>query len=653
MLLFTYLCIAKRFLLLTNYLKLIKITLMKKQLHLSAIALCLAATASVSAQGFKSVNRATENSSLRKLVCTYTLGYTMEGYGADDEISRKEVNYYDTDNNLAYTAYYGSTADKSFSLTKFVKYNTYERNDSIFHDASCYEWGLFNFGDPALKAVKPSGVMSQAYSKDGKLLREVQASYTYDYEYGDKGLLEKMTKAYTSSGNVSEICSYLYDDTGRLLAVTATDSKGVFKYKNTFEYDDAGNKTEAVQWKRKTASEETSEYIYQREEWKYTDGVLSEYIKYTGGKAATETAEAKEPAPSSRKTYEVYKGNSNQTLITSYSYNKTDATWIKGGLPSVEEYADFMAPDVASSMYGTELNVVADKNTYSTKVSFAVPQVSHTLPVKMTLYRDCHVVKTLTIAETAPNELDLQTGEITVSDDSVLVGKHDYFVQTEVGYGDELATADELTWTPANISSVASVDVDYDIKPVTDLKLEEAKKETVNQEDGTTNLERTAVVSYKNPAIDENSGFVKNELYTYVDSYGYTSYTWQDEALDAEQTTMSSAFPNNSDAIKLLVVSHYKYGTVKSDILTVTKDDFDALSSIMSNASIDNGMKVNLGKDAVSINGKADFIVLSADGRLLGSEKNTSAISTANVSGTYIICVVKDGKIVKTVKAVR
>lgn len=624
---------------------------MKKTLRISALTCCIAATAVLGAQNLSETS--SDATSLRKIVCTYTLGHLMEG-GSDDEVSKKEVNYYGLDNNLDYTAYYGLNADKSFSLTKLVKYNTYERNDSIFHDASYYQWGLYNFGDPSMKASSPSGTVSQAYSKDGKLLRDEQASYTYNYEYDSEGRLEKMTKSLTSSGSISEICTYQYSD-GKMTGETATDSKGVFKYRNVFEYDESGNKVSAGQWKRKTASDENTEYLSQREEWKYTDGTLTEYIKYTGGKApASEGAEATEPSPNTRKTYEVYKGNNDQILMTSYTYSKSSQSWNLSGNPTVTEYADFESSDMATLLYGTELNVQADKSTYTTSVTFDAPRISMSKPSKITLFRDGHIVKTVTVAGSVPEELDPSTGKFTIVDNDVLAGHHDYFVQTSVGHGDELATVDDYTWTPGNITNIASVDVDYGFSPVTDLRMTDSKKETVkNDNDGTTNIERTAIISYTNPEIDDNSGFVKNELYRYVNSYNMQSYTLLDWTDDATKTSMEASYPNASDAIDVLVVSHYKYGTVKSELLHITKDQLDALATSIANANAGEGMEVKVDNGVVSINGKANIRILSLDGKLLNSVKNASSISTDNLSGAYIISVEKDGKIVKTLKSAK
>mgnify|MGYP005751488287 CR=1 FL=1 len=625
---------------------------MKKTLRISALTCCLAATAAVSAQNISKANAT--DASLRKLVCTYTLGHLLEGAGADDEVSKKEVNYYGLDNNLAYTAYYGVNADKTFTLTKLVKYDTYERNDSIFHDATYYQWGQYNFGDMAMKKSQPSGTVSQVYDKDGKLLKDVQASYTYEYVYDSEGKVEKMTKSLTTSGNVSEICTYAYSD-GKVVGETATDSKDVFKYKNIYEYDEAGNKTTCVQWKRKTASDETTEYISQREEWKYTDGVLTEYIKYTGGKApASEGAEATEPTPNTRKTYEVYNGNSNQTLMTSYTYSKSSQSWNLSGNPTVTEYADFSDPETAAMLYGTEISAEADKSTYTTTVSFTAPRVAFSKPTKITLLRDGHIVKTITIAGNAPEELDTSTGKITIKDTDVLAGHHDYFVQTAVGRGEELSKPDELTWTPYNITNTASVDVDYGFKPVTDLRMTDSKKEVVkDEEDGTTKIERTATISYTLPEINENSGFVKNELYRYVNSFNMVSYTLFDYTEDATKTSMEAAYPNASDEIDVLVVSHYKFGTVKSELLHITRDQLDALATRIANTNAESAMDVKVGNDAVTLSGKANIRILSLDGKLLNSAKNASSVSTGNVKGAYIVSVEKDGKIVKTVKSAK
>lgn len=628
---------------------------MKHYLQLSAVALCLATTTGVKAQSVGPAISSSSKDVSHKQIGTYTIGSMLGGVDTK-QITKKEINYYDSNNHLAYTAKYGAdlTGEGDFTLTNLVKYTTIERNDSLIQNASYYQWGMYNFGDPGFKKqANPSGVISQVYNKKGQLLRDEQASYTYEYEYADNGQLSKKTKINTYNGTVSEISTYTYDDGGRIQAETVTNATGAFKLKYVYEYDEADNKVLAQQWKRTSVSDENTEYLAQYEKWEYTDGQLVQYTKYTGGKAAlTEGGTATEPAPSSRKTYETYQGNKNQILITSYTYNKADGTWIQGGLPVIEEYADFYNDvNIVAQLYDTKLSVKRVEGSYKTSVSFAAPRIAWSNPSKITLFRDGQVVKTLTIGGgSVPQELNTATGEITLVDSLVLAGRHDYFIQTSVGHGDELATLDELTWTPANISATASVDVDYDFKPVSNLRLLEAKKDVKKNGDGTTAVTRTATVAYDNPAVDESSQFVKNELYRCINSHGLVSYALYDETHDIDKTTLSCPFLNDQDSINVVVVSHYKVATVVSEPLTIRKADFDKLATSISVPLQDDVLSVRATDDAISVSGKADIRILTLDGRQVVEAKDSGTVSTSHLHGAYLIAVEKDGKLVKTLK---
>ena len=606
---------------------------MKKHLLTAVATLCFATTTAF----------AQEN--VRKLVCTYTLGEILDEGASKNKVSKKTVNYYDYNNMMVYTCEYGAGAGNSntFTLNKYTKYDyaTDENGDNI-QTVSLFQWGLYDFGDYGFKASKPS-VNSRKYDKKWNLLQEVTSTYTYDYEYSEDGLLQKMTKSNSYSGAVSEITTYTYENSLPVMELM-TDANGAFKQKTINEYED-GNKVDATIYKRKDKADELTEYVYMEEQWTYTDGVLTEYVKKTGGSTTAE------PYPTIRKTYEVYNGNSNMTLVTTYSNNnKTETSWKKGGLPVVEEYADFIDDaETVQDMFGTLLDVKRIDGTYNVSVSFPVPNIALIYKAKFDLYRDGHYMKTVSLTSENFNN---ETGIFTIVDDDARAGEHEYFVQTMLGRGDELATEDELIWQGTNISPVAKVDLDFNLLPVTNLTLAKATKEDYLQE-GVAYTERMATIGYENPVRDDEAGFVKNELYFRTTVQGADYFVYKDETSDANVAEMRVTFDPTRDVMDFVVITHYKYGNVKSEILTVTKEDFEKMATSIASLTAGNDeIKVAIEGNEVRINGTADITIYTADGRVAAKAANVSSMPLNDVKGTFIVCVAKDGKVVKAVKGV-
>lgn len=627
---------------------------MKQYLLATAAALCLASSTTVSAQDTDpGMDSGMGTGMVHKLFCTYRIG---DALGAiENEITKKDINFYDTNNRLVYTGYYGRGTTKNYQLSKITKYYYTEQSDSLIQTAKDFQWGLFDFGDFGFKEGAATGVQQRIWKGD-KLLKEVSYTYTYDYEYNDNGTLAKTTKSYTSSGKVSEVTTCIYHE-GKLIEEDIVDANGTFKLKNVYEYDEDGNKTVACQYKRTDKANEDTEYLYMKEDWTYEDGILVEYVKATNGKAANGDTPATEPVLSVKKTYDEYEGNSYKTIVRSYTYNKTDSTWMNSGLPYIEEYADFFEDtNTAQQLYYTELHAEPVEGTHDVKVSFMCPMIASAYTSKMDLYRDGHYLTTLDIQDKMNDEN--WDGILTAIDSTARAGHHEYFIHTWFSQDDDAPSFDSLTWIPGNVSPVTSVELNFNFKPVTDLQLVKAEKEVKEDGDGDKQTYRTAYILFKTPEYKEEDGFIENSLYSVTSIKGVNgvsdSYTQHDGTKEKTADTLSCVYENTKDSMNYFILTHYKHGNVKSETLTVKKSDFDAMATgLVALTAANNSVKVSLGNDAVSISDKADIRIITADGRQAAAAQNTDRLSLANIHGPYIVCVEKNGKILKAVKGIR
>lgn len=612
--------------------------------------LLTAATLSMAAASVTTVNAQDDDlnvpTTVRKHIATYTIGSTQEtGQAGDDNaISRKEINYYDLNNRLVYTAKYGTDVKYAgFTLTDFVKYGYSQEGDTLVQTALYNaQWGKNDFGDDGFKYTK-AGKLTLAKYVDGKIVKKEDSGYSYDYEYNTDGTLAKETKIIVSTGKISEVTKYTYSD-GVLIADTVSDNLGAYKRNNVYEYDDDGNMIKCLQYKRTDKSNENTEYICQEEDWVYTDGVLTDYWKATGGTKDVE------PVRKTHNTYEPYEGNPYMTKITTYSYSKQVGDWTRGGLPKVEVYADLFDAETNKQLFATTVEAAPIEGTHNVAVSFQLPMYATVSLAKFNVYRDCQQIATIDI--NSP-EVDQETGMVNLVDSTLRQGEHEYFVGIEIGNADELAEAEDVMWTYANITDIANTDVDFGLKPVTDLKLVKAEVAESEDADGDKIQNLTATINFKTPDYKPEDGFVKNELYSFTSFKGVESHTFMDDTKDATKDSLECAFPQAADSVDVAIITHYTDGNVRSEMLNISKKEFYALVTSVASLTADNGVKMSLNANAVSINGKANIHVLTADGKQVASAKNASSLSLAGVHGAYVVCVEKNGKILKAMKGVR
>ena len=508
-----------------------------------------------------------------KLVGTYTLGELLDEGTSGEKITKMEKHFFDAKGNLMRTCNYGTGITEEFVLTNMTVYTYTPTSDGgVERTSKTMQWGRYDFGDMGFK--NSTAATYVLYDAEGNMVKNVTSTYTYDYTYTD-GRLTKESKSIASTGALSEEIAYTYNNKGQLQQTVSTDKNGKFKLKTVFEYDAQGNKTEAVQYKRPTGKEtdESAEYAYIVEQWTYADGVLTEYLKKSGGSTT------KEPAQSSKKTYEMFNNNPYQTKITTYSYTASLDKWTKGGLPIVEVYAPFSV-DINKMAY-VDMKTSLDADNHAVKVMFEVPALLQMRErAKVELYRDGHLIDTKSLQELSIGE----DGIVTMTDENVKEGTHIYYIVPQIGMAPELIEDEsEVYWVSTCISEQSEINVDYSLAAATNLRMTSARAETYTQE-GASMTSRYVTLEWDAPAVTESMGFINNQVY-FWNVIGTTDYfVIKDEFTDNSVCQSEVSFDPNRDAMDFIVVTHYAYGNVKSEKLTVTKAEVhDAVATGIEN----------------------------------------------------------------------
>lgn len=580
---------------------------MKKHL-LYSMALTAMMSASVATSAW-----AAEDEEELKLVGVYTLGEVLDEGAPADKITKMEKYFFDEKGNLMRSGKYATGTGTEFTLTEMTAY-TYTPDDEggVQRTSESFQWGVYDFGDSGFK--KTSATSATLFGANGEMLKDVTTSYTYEYSYTD-GKLTKETKYITSSGALSEEIVYTYNSKGQLQQAISTDKNGKFKLKTVYVYDAQGHKTEAVQYKRPSGMEndESAEYAYIVETWTYTDGKLTEYLKKSGGSTT------KEPKQSSKKTYEMFNNNPYQTKVTTYSYTASLDKWTKGGLPIVEVYAPF-SKEINEMAY-VNVKTQLDAENHAVKIMFEVPALLQMRErAKIEIYRDGHLLSTKTLQECNIGEDNM----VTVTDEGVREGTHTYYIVPVIGIAPELIEDEsEVYWVSTCISEQSEISVDYSLAAATNLRMVGAHKEDYVQE-GVAMTSKYITLEWDAPAVTEAMGFISNEVY-FWNVIGTTDYfIVKDKFTDNGVHQSVVSFDPNRDAMDFIVVTHYAYGNVKSERLTVTKAQVnEAITGIESTAAA---------QTPATITG-----IYTMDGRKVTAPMNQLG------AGTYIVVSQQDG----------
>lgn len=500
----------------------------------------------------------------RKLVCTYTTGDAM---GEASGITKQEHFFAGPTNRPQRGCLLGKGTTTEFSLTNYYSFDESKEGDNTIVKYYKSQWGKYDYGDDGLKA--PALQETVTVDAAGRILRRVTTSYAYVYKYDATGALTEEIWTMAASGALSKTIDYTNNDAGQAVMAIETNSKGAFAYKYVYDYDERGNLIEKMTYKRTTATDEKTEYLYVDELYKYDEsGDLTEYVKYGNGKATAD------PKLTSRKTYEPYNGNPNRRFELSYSSPTTaeDGTvsWKKSATSYIYEYADFtdngrepwaiddLTAETAADKNDVTITFTAPGNT-SDKTKFAIFRSG--VPVGVADYAD----------------VKGGSGKCSYTETGVRLGEWEYFVVPFEGS----SLLDITANTQRYVSNAAPVKVQTNtLKAVQNLRYD-VKKETYTQNDedlGT--LTKTAyVITLKwdeNPGLASN-GFTGHDVnFEKVLTTGQKQNTLIAEQPDPAATSVKFDYFDSYDEMNIFVVSHFAAGNAVSEKICIKKADLES-----------------------------------------------------------------------------
>lgn len=500
----------------------------------------------------------------RKLVCTYTVGDAM---GEASGITKQEHFFAGPTNRPQRGCLLGKGTTTEFSLTNYYSFDESKDGDNTIVKYYKSQWGKYDYGDDGLKA--PALQETVTVDAAGRVVRRVTSSYAYEYKYDAAGALTEEIWTIASSGALNKKITYTNNEAGQAVMAIETNSKGAFSCKYVYEYDERGYLIEKKTYKRTTATDEKTEYLYVDELYKYDEnGYQTEYVKYGSGKATAD------PKLTSRKTYESYNGNPNRRFEQSYSSPTTaeDGTvsWKKSATSYIYEYADFT--DNGREPWAIDdLTAVtaADKNDVT--ITFTAPKNTND-NTKFAIFRNG-----VPVGVAAYADLKGESGKCSYTETGVRLGEWEYFVVPFEGS----SLLDITANTQRYVSNVAPVKVQTNtLKAVQNLSYD-VKKETYTQNDedlGT--LTKTAyVVTLKwdeNPGLASN-GFTGHDVYfEKVLLTGQKQNTLIAESADPTATSVTFDYLDSYDEMNIFVVSHFAAGNAVSEKFCIKKADLES-----------------------------------------------------------------------------
>ena len=338
---------------------------MKRLLRLTFIAslLALLGVPAVSAQDYSGAPG-------RKLVCDYTIGDAM---GEATSITKQQHYFYGQDNLPLRAQEMGKGTTSEYTLSYYFLYSAAEENGLNVVSSTAKQWGKYNYGDFGFKDITTKNE-SKSYNADGKLVKHVTSSYTYLYDYDTNGALIKETWTY-SNGSVSKYINYTNDAQGRPRMGLETDKNSVFKQKYIYYYNEDGTVAEVQTWKRTTATNESTEYLYTDEFYTYTDGMLTEILKKQGSATTT-------PVDKGKTVYSVFEGNANKIKVQTYTWSASSSKWVSSSSTChVYEYADFTETSGAA-YYVSDVEAVSASDANNVTVTATWKAINYTGTLK-------------------------------------------------------------------------------------------------------------------------------------------------------------------------------------------------------------------------------------------------------------------------------
>lgn len=473
----------------------------------------------------------------RKLVCTYTVGDAM---GEASGITKQEHFFAGPSNRPQRGCLLGTGTTTEFSLANYYSFDESKEGDNTIVKYYKSQWGQYDYGDYGLKA--PALQETVTVDAAGRIVRKVTQSNAYEYKYDDAGALTEEIWTYAASG--------------------------AFAYKYVYDYDERGNLIEKKTYKRTTATDEATEYLYADELYTYENGYLTEYVKYGSGSATAD------PKLTSRKTYEPYNGNPNRRYEISYSTPTTaeDGTvsWKKSATSYIYDYADFT--DNGREPWAIDdLTAVtaADKNDVT--ITFTAPK-SASDNTKFAIFRSGVPVGVVAYADVKG-----ENGKCSYTETGVRLGEWEYFVVPFEGS----SLLDITANTQRYVSNSAPVKVQTNtLKAVQNLSYD-VKKETYtqNDEDLGTLTKTVYVITLKwdeNPGLASNGFTGHDVIFEKVLLNGQTQNQQVAETNDPTATSVEFGYLDSYDEMNIFVVSHFAAGNAVSEKFCIKKADLES-----------------------------------------------------------------------------
>lgn len=557
----------------------------------------------------------------------------VEFYGSNDGewsgLSRKEVTFYDKNNNPTRKATYGAVIDyvnQTIDSLEIERYYVNEYNESGEQLLTSFsqQYGEGRDGaDKGFSAARDS--VEYEYNADGLLTKKTDKgqSTVTTYEYTDGVLtLESNYLQSNLSTPMTTVTYSNFNEAGLPQTITGGGQYTYQKYEDTIEYNAAGQKTSRVRngytdvWNDETNEFDVVESPSESEVWTYDESgmLLTDSIAKTG---YDEWGSPTGILEASSKTVYSYDGeNTNRIVCKTYSPNVNEETgvfsWVENLTYSITEKKEY-APALA-----TELSVEAVEGEINTqKLSFSVPEEALIGGYVFDVYR--HGIKIARVQLSDEGAYDEETGKAIYTDAETKNGTYDYFVQTVMV--DELDDEEN----PLNISNVVNYTAQVDLPAPTNVR---ATGKTVTA-DGTT-----VTIEWDAPENAANYGF---QRYNVIYTTSKVADNAEDEGQDTKWTTDFYEWNN-----KLYIQAVYKYGKANSDTLTIDISDVTAINDV----STANGAAMSYANSTLSLSTPADVTVFAANGATVAQSKGATSLSLSNLpKGTYVVTAKVNGKL--------
>lgn len=516
--------------------------------------------------------------------------------GTTDTITKREIYFYDTDNNILRRIQEGTATltegGKEFTWIP-MSYWTYTYNDQKQLTEMFYrQYGKYD-GDDMAWSDDIKGKETYKYNENGKLIEKTDESRHYVYEWeGNNIVKDTMFSAF--SGDMISCAEYSDFLEGVANCPQKVVSNGAYEsniFTATYTYDNNHNKLTYIVLNSKGENKS-------KEEWKYNDaGQLIENTTYK--------VKNKEYVPVSKTVYTI---DGNKTKAQTLEYSE----YINADGEEIKEWSTkpTYTVTITSEFYGTtapgNLEVTkVDGKTNTVQLAFDAPDRLSIEDPAYDIYRQGTKIGRAT--------LDQAKGKYVYTDELVWNGTYDYFVQT---------VNNEEETERYNISNVVTYDIYTELPPVTNVHyvsheiVDKNYQVTIGWDAPVTDL---YIVSYNIfRGKDHKSPDVKVTEGTPLPTSAIVDFG------GAEYTT--------SEKYDIIVETVYNIGKIKADPVEIDLANYVSINN--------NNLKdlIQVEGNMIFVNGEVSVEIIGTNGMIINRYANVPMIdTTALPQGIYIL----------------